>query len=216
MVVVVLILLFFTLFSHLKKKLNKEGIFLANIMGLAIYVNGGIWLFLTTILVFLITTLATNFKTELKKKHGKRTTKNILANLGVPTILLLLGSPLLFMSGISASLSDTVSSEIGMVSKKTPRLITTLRRSHTGVNGAVSSLGFLAAFLASTLIATTTYFLFASFLFSGLVILSGMFGTVVDSILGATLENKKIINNAQVNTISTFVSAALVFALLRI
>lgn len=214
---VVLILLVFSIYSHLRKKLNKEGIFLAVIVGLVIFINGSLSLFLTTILVFMLTTIATNIKEKTKAKvHHKRTTKNILANLGLPTIFLLLGSPLFFLAGISASLSDTMSSEIGLVSKRRPRLITTLKLSRAGVNGAITPLGTFAGTIGASIIAIITYFLLNNIIYASLVLLAGIIGTITDSFLGATIENKGIINNAQVNTISVFIAVMVVFVILNV
>lgn len=203
--IVVIILTLFSLYAFFKHKVNKEGIFLAVIIGLSVFRMGDFLMFLTLIIFFTIGTIATNLRESYKKKiHGVRTTKNILANMGLPTIFLLLGSPLLFFAGLSAALADTLSSEFGMLSRSKPRLITTFKTVEAGRNGAVSFLGLLAGLLGSLIIAVVASLALNTWEVVPIMVLAGMVGTLFDSLLGATLERKQLIDNSQVNTLATF------------
>ncbi len=90
-------------------------------------------------------------------------------------------------------------------------MITTLKKVDPGTDGGVSSLGELAATFGSVVIA-----LFA--LLFGVIVIdsqwlwllgatittaSGFLGTNIDSLLGATLQQRGILSNSGVNVVST-------------
>ena len=66
-----------------------------------------------------------------------------------------------YLSNYAAVAADTFSSELGILSKSKPRLLTswTLRQVPPGTNGGVTLLGTAAGFLGSFTIAVTTVFL---------------------------------------------------------
>ncbi|CAL5400343.1 unnamed protein product [Camellia sinensis] len=95
---------------------------------------------------------------------------------------------------------DTWSSELGILSDAQPRLITTLKPVRRGTNGGVTKAGLLAAAAAGSIIGLT-FVLIGFFttrctydvaLMQLLVIpisaLAGLCGSVIDSLLGATLQ----------------------------
>ncbi|KAG7385467.1 Transmembrane protein 19 [Phytophthora boehmeriae] len=89
--------------------------------------------------------------------------------------------------------ADTWASELGVLSLSEPRLITTLRRVPPGTNGAVSVLGLATSALGGAFIGVLYY---AASLLSGsaqvqvitLGVVTGLFGSVLDSVLGATVQ----------------------------
>ncbi|KAH7436742.1 hypothetical protein KP509_05G033800 [Ceratopteris richardii] len=95
---------------------------------------------------------------------------------------------------------DTWSSEIGVLSKSQPRLITTLRVVQRGVNGAVTLSGLLASaaggaligliFVVTGLISVKCEGLVAhkQWLAFPLGAFAGLFGSICDSLLGATMQ----------------------------
>ncbi|XAR66959.1 hypothetical protein NMG60_11013357 [Bertholletia excelsa] len=139
---------------------------------------------------------------------------------------------------------DTWSSELGMLSDAQPRLITTLKTVRRGTNGGVTKAGLLAATAAGCLIGLTFVLLgffitrcaFDVALKQLLVIpvsaVAGLGGSVIDSLLGATLQfsgyctvrNKvvsrpgptvkrisgvSILDNNAVNLVSAFITTVL-------
>ncbi|KAG9459366.1 hypothetical protein H6P81_003874 [Aristolochia fimbriata] len=96
---------------------------------------------------------------------------------------------------------DTWSSELGMLSQEQPRLITTFKPVRKGTNGAVTKTGLLAAAAAGSVIGLT-FLLFGlvtancstsdvtikQLLVLPLATVAGLCGSLIDSLLGATLE----------------------------
>ncbi|KAL1823863.1 hypothetical protein DCAR_0311877 [Daucus carota subsp. sativus] len=100
----------------------------------------------------------------------------------------------------SCSNGDTWSSELGILSDAQPRLITTFKPVRRGTNGGVTKAGLIAAAAAGSIIGLTfalmgfftTNCMFDKSLNQLLVIplstLAGLSGSVIDSLLGATLQ----------------------------
>lgn len=106
--------------------------------------------------------------------------------------LLLMG----IMSNYAAVAADTLSSELGILSKTNPVLITSLRTVPRGTNGGVTLAGLLAGVGGSAAISLTSL-LFLNFCEGGtarpvntfLVLTAlGTLGTLLDSLLGAFLQ----------------------------
>ena len=161
-----------------------------------------------------------------ESRHG-RNAAQVAANLGVSALVVALlplinallhlgGSPLvgyaMAVAALAEAAADTVSSEIGQLLGGTPRMITTLRKVAPGINGAITLAGTVAGLLAAIIVAAVgTLAIEGSHRGSLLFWLSApaaIFGLFFDSLLGATLEQKNLLNNDAVNFLST-VSAAL-------
>lgn len=111
--------------------------------------------------------------------------------------------------------ADTFASEIGVLDKKV-YLITNLRRVQPGTNGGVSLLGQVAALGGAFVIAITYGILNYSHFNILAVLLIGVMGFVgcqIDSILGATLENRDKLTKGEVNFLSSFMAVLLSIAL---
>jgi uncharacterized protein (TIGR00297 family) len=91
-------------------------------------------------------------------------------------------------------------------------MITTLKLSEPGVDGAVSLLGELAAIFGSAVIGILAYILGISDNFILTVLITtagGFFGTNMDSLLGATLQKRGVLSNSGVNFAATFAGAGI-------
>lgn len=98
-----------------------------------------------------------------------------------------------FIGHYACCAADTWASELGVLSQSDPRLITTLRRVPPGTNGGVSVLGLAVSALGGAFIGALHY---AGSLPSGtaqlqvitLGAVTGFLGSVLDSVLGATVQ----------------------------
>jgi uncharacterized protein (TIGR00297 family) len=177
------------------------------------------------LLAFLTTRTGRRRKERLgtaERRHG-RASIQILANVGVAALC---AAPLIFvehghfilLAGASAALAeaagDTVSSELGQIFGR-PLLITTLRQVAPGENGGITIIGTLLSLLASALVCLSCEWanlLLPQFFWTAFS--AAFFGTVVDSLLGATLERPGRLGNNAVNFSSSAFSAALAIGVL--
>jgi len=148
-------------------------------------------------------------KNKVAEKESGRSISNVLGN-GAPPLIFaalygLTSDPIMlcgFVCAISAIAADTAASEIGVLSKKDPFLITTFKRVKKGTDGGVSMLGLSAsifgAFLMSAIAAVLQDLGLRIFLIS---VVSGFIGGLVDSFFGATLERRKIFDKHMTNFI---------------
>jgi uncharacterized protein (TIGR00297 family) len=188
--------------------------------------------------LLILTSIATRVGRAEKQRMGTaenrkgRTASQVAANLGIAALtttemaqtLLLdthrftsarLGPVVLLSVGLAAlceAAADTVSSELGQVLGGRPRMITTLRETDPGTDGAISVAGTLAGIAAALLVAGAgTLALEGGLTMLGVSFAGGVFGLFFDSLLGATLERSGWLNNDAVNFLSTL--SASVFAL---
>ena len=144
------------LLSLSARSLDFRGAFTAMVMGLAVlWVQDLYWLSLLLVF-FLVGTMATRVKAEYKKQYGLyqkiRSTENVIGNGGMGLLMALIGNFYGFAGALSTATADTLSSELGILSKKKPRLITNFKRVKTGTDGAVSALGTTAEVVGALII----------------------------------------------------------------
>jgi uncharacterized protein (TIGR00297 family) len=119
------------------------------------------------------------------------------------------------LAALAEAAADTVSSEVGQVLGRRPRMITTLRSVEPGTDGAISPAGTLAGLLAASIVAAVgTLALHGDLTMLTVGCAGGVFGLLFDSLLGATLERRGWLNNDAVNFLSTASAAAVALGLL--
>ncbi len=182
----------------------------ATAVGTAVYVGGGPAWFLTLTTFFVTSTLLGRVgrarKADVKanfSKGDRRDGWQVLANGGVAAAAALgyrltgeLSWAGAFVGALAACNADTWATELGVLSAREPRLLTTFERVPRGTSGAVSPRGMLATAgggavigLAAALGGST----FASpplgvIAWTGLGTATGMLGALCDSVLGATVQ----------------------------
>jgi uncharacterized protein (TIGR00297 family) len=196
--------------AYRRRSLTRGGWIGAIISGTATFGFGG-WSWGLTLIVFFLSSSALSHFRQAKKqllasekfeKGSQRDLFQTLANGGPAALLALLyglgsQSPALLaiFAGIMATVTaDTWATELGVLSPDPPRLITTWRVVEPGTSGGITTHGTLAAFGGAALIATTMTLLVAlerggwSLWLLPTALLGGIAGSMVDSLLGATVQ----------------------------
>ncbi|WP_237705948.1 DUF92 domain-containing protein [Methanocella conradii] len=210
--------------------------------GLLMILFGGIGWFVLLLVFFFMGTIFTKYKYAYKlavgaaqPKEGSRGYRNVFGNCLVPLVLVVaygaigdFKAPLLgevdraafiigYLGAMATATADTLASEIGSTYRGQPRMITTLKRVSAGTDGAVSVLGEAAALFGAAAIALVAIPMGVAGPDAAatiiLTMLGGFVGTNVDSVLGATLQRKRLLTNEGVNFFATLAGGALSMAL---
>ena len=191
-----LLLIFFKL-----NILTIDGALGAFIMGLFIFGIGG-WKFLLPIVLFFLTSSFLskilndkdqNF--ESFPKGSRRDLIQVYANGGIPMLISIwwLYDPseilyIAFLASVASSTADTWATEIGIYSKITPRNCISFRKLKPGVSGGVTLFGTIGSLLGAGIISLSGQFFLQSSVQTLLVLLAGFTGSILDSIIGATVQ----------------------------
>lgn len=207
----------FGIISYKMKAADLSGLFSAALMGILIIVFSDISWFFVMLAFFILGSAFTKYKYEKKKSEGVAESRggvrgflNVFANglvsLCAAVLFGIYQDPVfaaLYLGSVSAAMADTTASELGMLGK-TPRLITTFKKVPKGTDGGVTLFGEAAATIAAFILCMIAYALnMATFEIAVTCILAGFVGTNVDSLAGATLERRGIIQNTGTNFICT-------------
>ena len=202
--------------AYRRGSLSQSGAAGALVVGTLIFGLGG-WVWGVLLAVFFISSsLLSHFREREKaavaekfEKGHRRDMGQVLANGGLGAVIAVLSaivpesviSPgtwfFLFLGVMATVTADTWATELGTLSKGAPRLITNGRAVEVGTSGGVSPLGTGVSFAGGLLIGLTAGLLaplagllpWSAALPVALVgALSGAAGSLIDSLLGATIQ----------------------------
>lgn len=194
---------FFTVLSiaiitYWSRILDIWGVILATILGFYVYLAGGFHLFLSLLLFHIFGGIITRYKYIKKRSKGiaedkdwSRGWKNVLSNGFWVAAYLLLHSEgfVASLGGLATAIADTFATEVGLLSRKKPRLITNpLREVEHGASGGVTAIGYLGGILGIFLMLLPETFSNISVEIVMTTVAGGIVGCTVDSILGATIQ----------------------------
>lgn len=223
---------FLGVLAYRAKIADVSALLSAALLGVLIIVFSGLSWFLLLLTFFILGGGFTRYKYAYKEsigiaqaKDGIRSYENVFSNSTAALVLAVAygvfpehSLPIIYayMGTVATATGDTLASEIGTTAKGRPRMITTLKPSEPGADGAVSLLGEFAAILGSAAIGILAYLLGVSDNFILTVLITtagGFFGTNIDSLLGATLQKRGVLSNSGVNFVATFTGAGISAAL---
>lgn len=218
-----------SIIARMLRWLTTDGSVAAVFVGTLVFASGG-WAPAGLLVLFVasssvLTRWQASYKPHPEHTAG-RSAAQVLANGAVATALSAFGAlhpapwaTVAFAGAIATSTADTWATEIGLLSKTPPRLITAgMRRMHAtvspGTSGGVTWLGMIAACAGSAVIAGSS----TAWLGTALapVWAAGVFGMALDSLLGATVEGRsKWMTNDAVNLLATVGGATCAVVLSR-
>lgn len=210
--------------AYRRGSLSRSGVAGAMIVGTAIFGFGGLAWGLTLITFFVTSSLLSHYKEAVKEKLAEKFDKGhrrdlgqALANGGAGALIAvgyaIRPDPVLlaaFAGAMATVNADTWATELGVLNKRPPRLITTFTEVEAGTSGAVSPRGTLAALGGAALIGVALFVLMqlectiatwggkflidpcAFHLWQLSIVLiatpAGLGGALFDSLLGATVQ----------------------------
>jgi uncharacterized protein (TIGR00297 family) len=189
------------------RMLNRSGALAAAGLGTVFFGLGG-WSWAMLLLGFFISSsgLSRLFKRrkarfdEKFSKGSQRDAGQVMANGGIAGLFVLLHLffpgelwPWLGCAGaLAAANADTWATELGVLNPRPPRQLTTWNPVEQGTSGAISLTGTLAALAGSLFIALIAACVWPQTMVNWLLVLAitlaGLLGSLVDSLLGATLQ----------------------------
>ncbi len=131
---------------------STSGAWAGALAGFLVIVTGGWGAYAALWAFFAAGTAATRWGYARKARQGvaqadrgRRGAAHVVANVGIPAMLLLLAAPpVAFVAALAAALADTLGTEIGGLYGRNPFSLVKLRRLPVGSAGAVSAPGVLA------------------------------------------------------------------------
>ncbi len=146
---------------------------------------------------------------------GRRSARHVVANAGAAAIVLILGAARPEWSvwtipaaaaALAGSLADTVAGEWGMLARETPRLLLFGPMVIRGTDGGMTWAGVFFSLVGGAITATAVAA--TDGVFRWAIVVGGLAGSLVDSLIGATLERRGVLNNEGVNFASSSCAAA--------
>ncbi len=205
-------------------KLTVAAALTGGVLGMLVYAGAGFTGIAMVAIFFLFGTVATSWKKGYKESSGlseinssRRNAGQVIANAGVAAICGLLCYffqqyvfvlRAMMAASLASAMADTLSSELGNVYGKRFYNILTLRKDTRGLDGVVSlegtSIGVVGSIVIALVYAIGFGFTWSTFF---VIVIAGTFGNLTDSILGASLERKRYLNNDAVNFLNTAIAA---------
>ena len=187
------------------KMLSSDGWFAATFLGGITFGLGGFPAAILLITFFASSSLLSKVFAQRKNqvaanfaKGGRRDWAQVAANGGVAMIGLFVAvlgwipeptAWVAFSASLATVTADTWATEVGVLSSRQPFLITTGKRVPSGSSGGVSLLGSFIAFTAALCIAVLAWvFGMTGIAIVPIVAIAGLFGSFIDSLLGATVQ----------------------------
>jgi uncharacterized protein (TIGR00297 family) len=188
--------------GYLAGALSISGAVTAVLVGTFTFAGGGVVAATLMIFFFISSSALSRVGTARKRplsadfaKGGHRDAGQVLAN-GILAALFSVGFGFLhgeiwlaLLGGaLAASTADTWATEVGVLGKEKPRLITSWQAVEPGTSGGVSVLGILASAGGAALLSLSGCIAGMGILPAATSLVGGVVGSLVDSLLGASVQ----------------------------
>lgn len=190
--------------AYRAKSLSVSGTFGAIFMGSIIFSIGGLFWMIPMAVFFVLSSLLSKIGKSRKsqaslmaEKHDVRDIYQVYANAGVGFICAIIFYftqndifYFTYLASLAAATADTWATEFGTLLGKHPRKITNFKKCLPGESGGITIPGSIASLMGAASIGLSGYFLSEKIglIVLILIILAGFFGSLMDSLLGATIQ----------------------------
>jgi len=197
--------------SFIFRFLTLSGALSAFLLAVPIFGFGGFKWSLPVLTFFIFSSILSKYREyrnpELKNifaKSDRRDHIQVFANGGIAGLLVIINSFFfkgdseliyaVFVSSLAAVCADTWGTEIGTLFKKKTLSILNFRTVNPGSSGGISVPGTLGAAAGALIIALSSLFWVSQNIYYYIILISaaGISGSIVDSILGASVQRKNI------------------------
>jgi len=121
-------------------------------------------------------------------KGARRDARQVLANGGVAALCIVAGQPQAFVGALAAAAADTWATELGLLARHPPRLITTLRTVAAGTSGGVTPEGLAASLTGALVVGGAWVVCGGRRRGMRTAAAAGLAGSLVDSFVGAAFQ----------------------------
>ena len=181
--------------AYWRRALTLDGAVAASVIGAVTFARGGLSS-AAALLTFFVSSSALSRVAMQRKQHlplaqakgARRDLWQVLANGAAASIWAALGKPNGLVGAVAAAAADTWATELGLLARHPPRLITSLQTVEPGTSGGITAEGLLASLGGASAVGV------AAAIFGGgkgliwRAVVAGMLGSVVDSLAGAVLQ----------------------------
>lgn len=182
--------------------LARSGWLGAIVTGTIVFGFGGLAAALLLIAFFVSSSALTRYRAaskldvaDLFAKGGRRDFGQAMANGGIATMTAIIfgltTNPIAFAAftgALATANADTWATELGVLAKRSPRLITTWREVPRGTSGGITLEGTFAAIVGAMTIGVLAAVLRSDGSLPPIALIAGTLGSLFDSLLGATVQ----------------------------
>jgi uncharacterized protein (TIGR00297 family) len=185
--------------AYWRRALTLDGALAAALVGCIVFARGGLPAAGALLAFFGSSSVLSRTAPSRKQgasvaqvKGARRDAWQVLANGGFATLSIMLGRQRGgggFLGALSAAGADTWATELGMLlARRNPRLITTLRPVPPGISGGITPEGLAASLGGGLSIGLAWSCLGGGWRGVPLAVFTGICGSLIDSLLGATVQ----------------------------
>ncbi|WP_300608987.1 TIGR00297 family protein [Methanohalophilus sp.] len=208
--------------AYITKIADISAVMSSTLMGVLIIVFSNILWYVLLLTFFILGGMFTRYRYEYKlskglaqEKGGIRSYENVFSNSTAALAFAIAYGiypqhaeliSYAYLGTVATATADTLASEIGTTAKQTPRMITNLKPTKSGTDGAITVLGEMAAIGGACVIAIlATVFGMTENIYYAIIFtcVGGFVGTNIDSLLGGTLQKRGYLSNSGVNFYAT-------------
>lgn len=188
--------------SFVVRFLTLSGAIATFLLGVVVFGIGGWQWAIPIVTFFLLSSILSRYGRQRKKdfdsvfgKSDRRDGGQVLANGSIAGALVVLSAayPIhdfypLYLGAVAAATADTWGTEIGVLTMGRTISVLSFKPVSPGTSGGISETGTLAGALGALVIALSGYGWFSDLKTAIVIVLAGVAGSLIDSLLGATVQ----------------------------